>query len=299
MGIVSTRIDGDLGTWTHTEWRPDEADPLWCVVERIWDFDGRVADSRERVFPNGAIELIVQLDDRYHDVDGNALVLTPATCVTGIQTGPMVIEAPPKRCRVLGVRFQLLGAWAVLDQPLSPLTGVTADLDDVPRSTAGELAARCHDARDASGRLGVTIRWLCERLRRSTNAGRVNPAVRWAAGCIAAARGPVRIDALRKQAGLSASRLAAAFQEQIGVTPKRYARIHRFRRALDLLQRRPAGLSDLALRAGYYDHPHMDAEFRELAGLTPREFLAARRYPSTVSLAEASVDALRVAGTGR
>jgi hypothetical protein len=30
----------------------------------------------------------------------------------------------------------------------------------------------------------------------------------------------------------------------------------------------------------------MNAEFREMAGLTPREFLAATRYPNSLSLPE-------------
>src|SRR5437588_11929303 len=75
----------------------------------------------------------------------------------------------------------------------------------------------------------------------------------------------------------------------IGAPPKRYARILRFRRVLSLLQSGAAPLADLALDAGYYDQPHMNAEFRELSGFSPREFLAARRYPGSVSLAEAGV----------
>lgn len=52
-------------------------------------------------------------------------------------------------------------------------------------------------------------------------------------------------------------------------------------------RRQGAGsLADLAVTAGYYDQPHMNAEFRELSGLTPREFLAAHRYVNSVSIAE-------------
>lgn len=286
MNIVSHRIDSDLGCWIATEWRPARDHPLSWVVERVWDFDGWTTYPRERVFPNGIVELIIQLDDRYHDVHGTARRLTPATCITGIQTGPMVVEAPPRRCRVVGVRFQPLGAWAVLEHPLSELTNVTAELQAVVGSAADELAARCHDAENPACRVRHAVSWLCDRFRRSTSVPRLSAAVQHAAESIAGARGPVRIGPLRAQVGLNAAQLAATFREQIGVTPKRFARIHRFSRALAMLHDGSPSLSQIALRAGYYDQPHMNAEFRTFAGLTPRQLLAAPRYPASTSTAE-------------
>ena len=55
------------------------------------------------------------------------------------------------------------------------------------------------------------------------------------------------------------------------MAPKLYARIVRFSRAVELLAAGGA-LTDVALAAGYYDQPHMNADFRELSGLTPRAF---------------------------
>lgn len=286
MNIVVHRIDSDLGVWTHSEWRPSPGHPLASVVERIWDFEGRTTHRRERVFPNGNVELIVQLDDRYHDVHDGVEELTSPTCVTGVQAGPMVVQAPRRPCRVLGVRFHPPGAWAVLEHPLAELTGVTIDLRDIAGSAAEELADRCADAVDARDRLCRTIGWLGDRLNRSSMVSRTSPAVCWVADRIIAERGAVRIASLRDRTGLGAGRLAAAFLEQVGVTPKRFARVHRFRHALDMLNGRVSSLADIALRAGYYDQPHMNAEFRELAGLTPGEFLATRRYPASTSTAE-------------
>jgi transcriptional regulator GlxA family with amidase domain len=49
-----------------------------------------------------------------------------------------------------------------------------------------------------------------------------------------------------------------------------------------------APLVRVAAEAGYYDQPHMNAEFRALARLTPRQLLSATRYPSSTSLAEST-----------
>ena len=92
-----------------------------------------------------------------------------------------------------------------------------------------------------------------------------------------ASRGTIPIAALRERTGLSKARLVETFRDQVGLPPKLYGRVVRFRQALALLQRAGSTrLTDVALDACFYDQPHMNAEFRALAGVTPREFLATR-----------------------
>ncbi len=71
------------------------------------------------------------------------------------------------------------------------------------------------------------------------------------------------------------------------MTAKTYARIHRFHHAAARLR---AGRSpiDVALDAGYYDQPHLTAEFRELSGLTPAAFAASLGYETGVNVPELS-----------
>jgi AraC-like DNA-binding protein len=285
MAIVAQAFDSNLGRWTHTGWRPSRGDPLAWAVDRVWDFHGMAAHPQERVFPNGFLELIVQLDDRYLDVLPGGTAPTPATCVTGIFSGPIVVRAPRRPCRVLGVRLHPAGAWALLAHPLSELADVTADLDDLLGTAVAELADRCADAPTGIERVRRTVSWLGRQLRRP-NAGIADPVVDWVARGIAATGGRRPIGSFRSQTGLTGGRLVALFRRQVGVTPKRLARIHRFDRALNLVTQSGGTLADVALRAGYCDQPHMNAEFRAMAGLTPGEFLAAARYPNSLSLPE-------------
>ncbi len=282
MTIVSQQLDSPLGRWTHTEWRAPPGHALGWAVERVWDFDGMAAAPQERVFPNGLVELILQLDDRYLDLHGDAAVATPALCVTGIYSHAFLIRAPRRPCRVLGVRLHPAGAWALLAHPLHELSDGTADLDDLLGRATAELAGPCHEAGSGIERVRRVVAWLNPRLRRGARAP--DPAVHWVARRIAAGGGGAPVGALRAEVGLSDARLTGLFRQQVGVTPKRYARIHRLDRALTLLAREGASLAAVAQAAGYYDQPHMNAEFRKLAGLTPRQFLRATRFPNSLSL---------------
>ena len=88
---------------------------------------------------------------------------------------------------------------------------------------------------------------------------------------------PPRSPALRERTGFSKTQLVEAFRDEVGLTPKLYGRIVRFReRSVQLQTAGPARLTDVALDAQYYDQAHMNADFRALGGVTPRAFLAAR-----------------------
>ena len=69
--------------------------------------------------------------------------------------------------------------------------------------------------------------------------------------------------------------MRAAFyegQESIGIGPKDFARTVRLQHAL-LLATASQDWGRIARDAGYYDQPHLIADFRELIGLTPSAFL--------------------------
>jgi AraC-like DNA-binding protein len=195
-----------------------------------------------------------------------------------------MVIAGPRVHRVLGIRLRPAGAYALLRMPMREVTDLTLNLAELVGPAADELAERCHAAPSVEERFAIAARWIVLRVAESRA---VEPEIAWSAAAIERTGGGVPIGALRAETGFSKTRLAAGFREQIGVTPKLYARIVRFRRLLELLDRGGAPLVDVALEAGFYDQPHMALEFRELAGVAPREFLASR-YPGGITTAESA-----------
>lgn len=272
MKIFTLHNDTLLGSWTYSEWRPAH---LAGLVDVIWYFKGPTSSALKRVLPNGMVEMLVNFGDPYRTIEGAGPEFLVTAWLGGLQSGPLVCEQPARQ-DVMGVRLCPAGAYALLARPMREMSEMVVDLEDLVGRAAAELAERCHDAASVDERLSQAADWVAKRV---TKARRIDPAIAWAAGRIEQSCGAVPIAELRERIGLSKTRLVEAFREQIGLAPKLYARVVRFRRAAAILQKGMAPLAEVALAAGYYDQPHMNAEFRELSGLAPREVLAAR-YPT-------------------
>jgi AraC-like DNA-binding protein len=255
--------------FTYRERRPA---CLAGYVDFLWYFEGPTVHRRKRIFPNGRLELLVNMGEPYLRVEGQGIDVLKDGCISGLQSGPMILEQPARQ-RVLGVRLRPAGGYALLAAPMREVSGLLVDLDAVFGPAARELVERCREAPGVDEPFRIATAWVW---RRIGEARATTPEVAWSAACIERTAGDVSIAALREQTGFSKTRLAARFRDEVGLTPKLYARVVRFRRLLRMLQDGRAPLADVARHATYYDQPHMTAEFRELGGITPREFLASR-----------------------
>ncbi len=282
--------DSTLGCWTSAHWSPPATSPLRGVVGRIWYFDGTLALARERVFPDGTAEIVVQLDEPHRDGDLSLPVHFPAICVNGLRTVPSVVVAPAGGCRVAGIRLRAPAASRALGVPVAELLDITVNLHAVAGHAARDLGQRCFEAAEtvhcsAAQRAVSVVRaaanWTIGRLGNA----RGDELVARVARAVMRERGDVRIETLRAESGLSRPDLARRFRRDLGIAPKRFARIVRFNHALRALAQ--SGTSSAAAAdLGYFDQAHLYRDFEEFAGMTPGAFLAATRYAGSVSIAE-------------
>ena len=76
--------------------------------------------------------------------------------------------------------------------------------------------------------------------------------------------------------GLSPHVFRKLFLRNVGLTPKRYLRIERFRNTINRLSP-AASLADVAFHAQFSDQSHMTREFEHLAAMTPGRLRASVR----------------------
>lgn len=83
------------------------------------------------------------------------------------------------------------------------------------------------------------------------------------------------VAAVAADLGVSERHLRRVFREAVGLSPKAFAKLARFRRAIRAARaEQHTSWASIAALSGYYDQAHLIAEFRAIAGVTPRALLA-------------------------
>ncbi|HET6554584.1 MAG TPA: helix-turn-helix domain-containing protein [Dyella sp.] len=251
--------------------------PLDGLVSRLWDWSAPPADHHlERVLPVPGASLIINLHEDetrvYTDDAERRCIRAPAAVIGGPCLRSQIIDTA-EQVRVMGVVFRPGGAHALTGEDHEALMAQDIGLEDIFGASARQLREQLLDTADGIQRLRVLEQWLLARMRMPALA----PEVQYALDRIGRCPQVMRIGALVRETGLSEYRFGRLFRRQVGMGPKRYARLMRFRAVVDAVYAsNKVDWSQVALDGGYGDQAHLVHEFRAFAGMTPTAFVAAR-----------------------
>jgi transcriptional regulator GlxA family with amidase domain len=111
-------------------------------------------------------------------------------------------------------------------------------------------------------------------LRRAAERAGPDARIAHVSGLIDRSGGAVPVKALHEAVGLTRRHLERLYLDRVGLTPKTACRVARVQAALERLRAGAVpSLSRLALECGWYDQPHMNRDFREIAGVPPTAYL--------------------------
>ncbi|MFI6684245.1 helix-turn-helix domain-containing protein [Streptomyces sp. NPDC050485] len=229
----------------------------------------------QRVLPSGAVVVMVDFesaDRRVVGPDGTRSprcgMLSPSTGLLdrpvdaetiGAVFGAGIVLTPPGAFVLLGMAMHEVANTRI---PLAQALGHTRS-DHLSERLAGAPAWEARFAHLDSVLLSVLTG-----VRRPAATG--TAALAWHR--LRRTAGQISVTTLADDLGLSRRRIEEVFHEQIGLPPKRAARIVRFHHAVRTLARpQSLPLSDIALDCGYADHAHLSREVKAMSGLSPRE----------------------------
>lgn len=261
------RIDTDLGLSTRAV---RVADPrLRPSLHRdLYGLDLRRAGFRSWLEPpRPAVTLMIDIAGSI--TDGGAPL--PDAWIGGLDEQPSLVGLSGGDYASIDLELTPLGAYTILGRPLAELAGACVPLGDVFGAGGRELAERLRDAHDWDARFDLVERFL---LARATTGPAPTPVVARADRRLRETAGRIHIGALARELGCSRRYLTSRFTAEVGLPPKTVARQLRFASIRERLSRDPRGLAEIALDAGYFDQAHLNHDFRELAGVTPTEFVS-------------------------
>jgi AraC-like DNA-binding protein len=244
-------------------------------VQSIWLHDGEVRGRRVDLrLPTGTVELLFGLREDCFWLPNDAGVRFPGAVVAGPYRRAYMLDTA-QQSHVLGVAFRPGRARVMIGASLHELADRHVALEDLWGASAKVLRERLLAAPDAAARLLACESALRDRLARSGDVAHPLAAV----GTACVSRAPERhgVVQLGERLGWTVRRLEQVFRADVGLTPKAYQRLQRFRSALvgiDGAAR--VGWSAFALQRGYYDQAHLIREFRAHCGLSPTAYLQRR-----------------------
>jgi AraC-like DNA-binding protein len=234
--------------------------PLCDLVELFWLCEGGAPDrAKKLVLPTGTLQLVIDLRD---EADEPRL--------WGVHSNWCEIETTGRES-ILCVLFKPGGAYPFLPFSAAELHNCRAPLTAVWGRTAASLSDRLREAKTPKDKFRELEQALLAHMIRPSSGRR---AVAFALDLFRRTPSAQTIAEAAARVGLRPQRFIQFFSEEVGLTPKRFCRIHRFLGVLRQIGRgRPVNWARVALDCGYYDQAHLIRDFRAFSGLTPTAVL--------------------------
>lgn len=236
---------------------------LLSMVDCYWTIESDVAANKRGVFPDGCMDLIFNLGDPLFTSSlSGKMVNKNKSFIVGNMTGPIWTQ-PLGRVHLIGIRFKAGGIGKVVRFPLDELTDSMAALEDIDKIRLEHLCKSVH---------AYPERWkeIFDRFL----LGHLSPVEstwEWALDLIHSNAGSISVSAVSNDCNVSVKQLERLFKKHVGLPPKLYCSVIRFKETLKKLDRSD-DLLTLAVQLGYTDHAHLTKSFKNFTGMTPSEY---------------------------
>jgi AraC-like DNA-binding protein len=178
--------------------------------------------------------------------------------------------------RVFSVRFSPVGFRALFGIPARLLRDQAMEAELVLGREIIEMHEQIAAAEPTEWE-SIAERYLLKRAR-ILDASAEHCIAAQAATSMQRSRGMMAVAGIAAVSSVSTRHLERVFQEQIGVSPKLFARLLRLDHALKLAGP-GSNWAEVASLCGYFDQSHLVRDFRAMTGATPTEFAALRVAP--------------------
>ncbi len=259
----------------YNEFNPSEA--LKPYVDCYWSkgFDSglNVEPPLQRCVPLGITEIIFHIDGQdCHVLSNGEWKKLPDAFVVGVYKDVAIWKAAGK-CKVFGVRLKPEAFLYLFNIPLTSLANNYVDIHTFFGKDMGHLTNKILGDIPLPDMIAVFEQFLLSHVHRVPR----RPAY-FAEGTrlIRESKGNISLDELAATLCISERQLQRHFKDGIGMGPKAYLRIIRFRSAYEFLQHHEGSVSwaNLSYSCGYADQAHFIRDFKQFTGEVPTAMIS-------------------------
>ena len=233
--------------------------------------DTSIPPEKERVFPDGCIELIFHYGDLFLKYNRkHKAEIQPRSFIHGQLKKFIELEATGK-IGTFGVRFQPGGLHPFIQSAVSDFTEITVPVAHIWPETGAAFEASIMEASNPLERIAIAEEFLLSHLVLQPS----YDIVTYCVNTIITHAGNISIDDLATTLHTGRRNLERKFITSVGLSPKFLARIVRFNQTLQLIEANDfSSFTAVAYEGGFYDQAHFIKDFREFTGVNPRQYFS-------------------------
>jgi AraC-like DNA-binding protein len=202
--------------------------------------------------------------------DGEAPFPSPAAVVVGAHDHGGLRLRLMKGVESFSIFFRPSGFSQLFGVPSVHLANTHAEADALLGPALHRVREQMGSTSSFQDRVAIVERFLIGRRDHATSS-----IITVAANELLRLRGRPSVSPFARAFGLDIRQFERRFLREIGMSPKRFARIARFQTALDWKLARPSTTwREIAHDLGYHDQMHLVHDFSKLGGYAPGEMLA-------------------------
>ncbi len=238
--------------------------------------------------PNALCSLVFNYQEEYHISNFKYQKQKVPVCfVSGQALGNYTLHLKG-RIGVVGIVFKPAAVYHFYGVPMYELTDERICLSEVCQESYVRLKTSIYNTKNNAQRVKILEIYLLDLLKNSNNGVKT---IIDSANEIFEDKGQTNIAELLDKVPMSRRNFERKFLEEVGVSPKTYAKLRRFGYTCSLMAgNRDVNLMDVLHQGGYYDQSHFIKDFKYFSGRTPRKYAKTNvelaNYVDGISLVE-------------
>ncbi len=216
--------------------------------------------------PEGKVGMVFLLGGHTDISTKNTLIHNNCSRIWGLIQEPNFVSISPD-IFTFCVVFKPGGLHHFLPSvPIDEIASASATLVDIFGSEIYKLEDQLFECVSFDQRIQLLETFLLQNMNPPNT--RLDTAVQ----IIEQSAGKITVQNLSKKINISSRQLRNIFNENVGLSPKQFIRMMRFKKVLSSPPHLEENKAQFANRLGFYDESHFIAEFKSFAGMTPNQY---------------------------